>query len=126
MDVKGKIKGIREYFVKNRMFSELRGFNAAVRMFDDKPKGYPLHYKQPKDMSYLDNVESYYKRVRNGQPLTPEECEYIYRHGRGKSVIKDPAGVIETDAFIHNKEYNDWLKMKGEDAKRTSGGAIGW
>jgi hypothetical protein len=38
MDVKEKIKGIREYFVKNRMFSELRGFNAGVRMFDDNRK----------------------------------------------------------------------------------------
>jgi hypothetical protein len=33
-----QINNIRAYFIQNRMFSELRGFNAGVRMFDDKPK----------------------------------------------------------------------------------------
>jgi len=32
-----QINGIRKYFVENKMFSELRGFNAGVRIFSNPP-----------------------------------------------------------------------------------------
>lgn len=35
---KKTIDNIRKYFTEKKMFSELRGFNAGVRMFDDTEK----------------------------------------------------------------------------------------
>jgi hypothetical protein len=133
-----QINKIRAYLIQNKLFSELRGFNAGVRMFDDKPKPkktgeripLPKRHMDKGDMPQLDSVESYYKRKKTGAPLTPDECQYIAEMGQGKGILKSAAGLIESDAWLHSKEYNDYLESRRRNKELTdaahSGGSGGW
>lgn len=119
-----KINKIREYFVKNKMFSELRGFNAGVKLFNDNPQlngsnqvgtaGAPQTNNA--DMSHLNSWDTLSATMKS-RPLTHEECQYLYDRGNVAN-NGDPSmsteAALEQAAHRNSKEYRAYRAAREE------------
>ena len=89
-----KINQIREYFAKNRMFSELRGFNAGVKMFARRRRdrnereigatSLPIDTRNPRiiaarrEMIYKPSKFQVYEKIKDGDKRWLNTCRLAY------------------------------------------------
>jgi len=89
-----QINGIRKYFVENKMFSELRGFNAGVRMFSRRRRDReereigastaPINTRNPRiiaakrEMIYKPSKFQVYEKIKDGDKKWLNTCRLAY------------------------------------------------
>jgi len=113
-----QINKIRQYFIEHKMFSELSGFNAGVKLFNATTQlngsnqvgtaGAPQTNNA--DMSHLNSWDTLSATMKS-RPLTREECQYLYDRGNVAN-NGDPSmsteAALEQAAHRNSKEYRDY------------------
>lgn len=119
MGERERIDSIRKYFVERKMFSELRGFNAGVRMFNDKRKSARWIIRDMKN--------------EQRRPTKSEIDSIMYNRLEGDFIEKGYA--IQAIEFILDSYPDlkpelqaalDRQKGRGSSGTSHSGGGVGW
>jgi len=118
-----KIAKIRKYFIENKMFSELRGFNAGVRMFDDNPKHKGMKPVRTQRRLEDGTIETSTKWVPDVPELKKTEAPQQKSEGRAGLPWAAPT-YQEIEEAAGGRGRRD--PHYGSSGTPSTGGSMGW